>query len=1029
MTVRRLVAARLSFTTFAALGALGLSACEDASNPDYLTQKGDTNAGAGGQTGDGLTDRRPMTDGEPTSDRSGRTDGPQGGDDGGPKPEDDLRVSPPGDGGLNPGDGGLNPGDGGLNPGDGALNPGDGALNPGDGALNPGDGALNPGDGAVPASDEGIIEPADGLVPAPDLEPIEADIAIRPDDVDHDGFTPAEGDCDDDNFDVYPGARELCDNLDNDCDGTIDGAVVSCYEGPLGSSGLGLCHGGTSTCNAGVDGPCVGQVVPAAAEVCNDLLDNTCDGESDEGCDADGDGFTAFEGDCDDGDRFVNPDAAETCNGQDDDCDTTVDGTTQACYDGPAGTRGVGVCADGVETCDVGAFGTCDGQVLPGVEACANETDDDCDGVVDEGCVNDPGCALIDLNSPVRITSACLATGAEATGLMTVELRDTMGNPLPNRDVQIAFQPALPLVFRQVFAQGGTYYRPYMASRQQQVSRGSVTVACGNQRVALTSQPEVTIVGGLNPSGILTTGGCRGPDGNVRANVTDATTGALIPNAFLLAGAAPANVLQANAADAVLRRAGRSPNSQRAANGRPHLHDFGLVLDASQTLTVGAEDYENVTLTGIRSSVINVPLRRVAPPAPVTATVSGRVSDYDDLAVDAQVDVGFVMSAFDLNFLSTFALRNVLRRADCWDPVTQGFAAGFVGPLPTPGNLHVPSQRESLLNFQVPINEHLTVMSDQPLGINDFTAFGGKLPSDDLIDLVNGGAGSLDAVLPLLRMREIGTSRNLDVQGNLDNVAIPLSTGLRENATCRVDGAPAGATVLCVAAGDWSGANGTGRLFPMGLATLGAAALNMANGPLDVALTTAPREGDFNGIGYLGAAVAVNVDVAPMGMESAISSVLDRQGLSSLGGQLNATTFFDFPSVAHDGVDVSWSSVGTPTSPPVNACVVEIVRRVRIAYDPGACSDPAAVTRDVPVWTGYSESDAGGLTFPSLPLTWPRFADDGLVNTADTAEDDALFVRVRCLGLGLAPNFDFHAGTFTELVRGRTHLAGNELAY
>jgi len=56
----------------------------------------------------------------------------------------------------------------------------------------------------------------------------------------------------------------------------------------------------------------------------------------------------------------------------------------ERCYGGDAGTLGVGRCAPGTMVCEDGTWGLCDGQVLPGEEAC-NETDDDCDGTVDDG--------------------------------------------------------------------------------------------------------------------------------------------------------------------------------------------------------------------------------------------------------------------------------------------------------------------------------------------------------------------------------------------------------------------------------------------------------------------------------------------------------------------------------------------------------------------------------------------------------------------------------------------------------------------
>ncbi|MCA9546863.1 MAG: thrombospondin type 3 repeat-containing protein, partial [Myxococcales bacterium] len=74
----------------------------------------------------------------------------------------------------------------------------------------------------------------------------------------------------------------------------------------------------------------------------------------------------------------------EICDGQDNDCDGRTDeGITRRCWQGPGGTLGFGVCQAGQETCVDGAWGACEGQVLPGPEAC-NNLDDDCDGDVDE---------------------------------------------------------------------------------------------------------------------------------------------------------------------------------------------------------------------------------------------------------------------------------------------------------------------------------------------------------------------------------------------------------------------------------------------------------------------------------------------------------------------------------------------------------------------------------------------------------------------------------------------------------------------
>ena len=84
---------------------------------------------------------------------------------------------------------------------------------------------------------------------------------------------------------------ELCNGLDDDCDGVIDngpgGAAItqSCYSGPAGTAGVGTCKAGTQTCAFGAFGGCIGEVDPKI-DVCGDNLDTDCDGKGDaaEGC-------------------------------------------------------------------------------------------------------------------------------------------------------------------------------------------------------------------------------------------------------------------------------------------------------------------------------------------------------------------------------------------------------------------------------------------------------------------------------------------------------------------------------------------------------------------------------------------------------------------------------------------------------------------------------------------------------------------------------------------------------------------------
>ncbi len=252
-----------------------------------------------------------------------------------------------------------------------------------------------------------------------------------------DGYAATLGDCDDYDASINPGEDEVCDYIDNDCDDKVDENITTIFYYDGDGDGVGTDDSATKGCaeDLPVDPTGAGMYVteggdcddnnaaisPNAVEVC-DGIDNDCEGGIDDDysvdvtiwyADSDGDGYGLDSNkstlpscdqpsgyidntdDCDDSDAAIHPDAAEVCDGQDNNCDGEVDeaeATDATVWYGDADGDGYGGTTFSTVACDapdsyVASANDCDDlddDINPGATEICDEIDNDCDSLIDD---------------------------------------------------------------------------------------------------------------------------------------------------------------------------------------------------------------------------------------------------------------------------------------------------------------------------------------------------------------------------------------------------------------------------------------------------------------------------------------------------------------------------------------------------------------------------------------------------------------------------------------------------------------------
>lgn len=276
------------------------------------------------------------------------------------------------------------------------------------------------------------------------------DALVGYDDLDGDGFgfgpVSACGtvvnadDCDDTSSSIAPNVQEVCNSLDDDCDGEVDNGVLVAYYADVDSDGFGDAQSvqfgctppsgfvsnaedcddnvvtyqdndndgygglGFDACGVLTNDDCNendNSINPGVSEICGNNVDENCNGLINEDCafDADGDGYSNLD-DCDDNNAEIYPDQVEICNGIDDNCNNLIDDNlvfviyyVDQDIDGYGTSESDTLCQAptvGFAT-ETGDCDDADANINPGVTEAFNGIDDNCDGVIDEDMIDTDG--------------------------------------------------------------------------------------------------------------------------------------------------------------------------------------------------------------------------------------------------------------------------------------------------------------------------------------------------------------------------------------------------------------------------------------------------------------------------------------------------------------------------------------------------------------------------------------------------------------------------------------------------------------
>ncbi len=173
------------------------------------------------------------------------------------------------------------------------------------------------------------------------------------------GYVSNNTDCNDGNASIHPGATEVCNGVDDNCNDQIDEGVQNTYYRDADNDTYGNASVTTHTCT-----------LPS--------------------------GYVSNSSDCNDSNAAINPGAAEVCNGVDDNCNTLIDENVLNTYYHDVDNDAYGNPLDSTQACTVPTDYVADNtdcndsnaSINPAATEVCNGVDDNCSGQIDEGVLN-----------------------------------------------------------------------------------------------------------------------------------------------------------------------------------------------------------------------------------------------------------------------------------------------------------------------------------------------------------------------------------------------------------------------------------------------------------------------------------------------------------------------------------------------------------------------------------------------------------------------------------------------------------------